>query len=243
MAVQEFLSSNKNRAYPFVEDSNLGNLPRWLLLEFRLINCAAASNGTVVCTGFSKNSEEVTMHFEYVCGENNTEFSIPVRIGSHVSIGSVTVDSGVVVKFAVYGGGSEYSFDVEDGSYELNAKIIGSRILEISRESTVSSFAGVAGVIHVVDGHNTIARTVNNIVYIDVKSNGGLGEDCNVPDDAFDCKKALMFINGQHADTAGNINITGGTGVVVQTGRNASVGGSLVPAITIRHDGSLKGTV
>lgn len=243
MALQEFLSSNKNRAYPFVENSDTGDLPDWVLLDIRLVNCSAIYNGSLSCTGFSKIKSDVTLMFEYGKDADSTKFTIPVTLGTGITVGVLDVSDTIRVQYAVYGGGTEYVLDTTDGEHRKSISVLPTRVLEISKFGSVASFNGASGRIHIVDGYNTSAEIVENTVYVSAGNGLGLGSDCSVPDDAFDCNKALLFVNGQHADTSGNINIVGGEGVVVQTGRNALVGGSLVPAVTIRHDGSLKGVI
>lgn len=239
MVIQEALSANKHRRYPFVENSDLHGMPDWVLLDIRLVDTNyAGSGGSLVCSRFVSDGTTATIVFTYANNENDVSFDIPVEAGSGITVGSINISDNCVVKFAVYGGGSEYRLESID--CEPAADILRSRLVLLDRAAYVHSIAGASGNIRIVDGHNTTARIVGGTVTVTPGAGAGLGSDCNPPEDAFDCSKGLLFINGQHADTSGNININGGAGVIVQSGRMAYVNGSIVPAITIKADPRVK---
>jgi hypothetical protein len=245
---QEVLSANKHRVYPFYEDSNLGNLPEWMLLDIRFVNSTYLGDdhgSRLVCSKFKKEGERVTLFFEYSNSGETKEMTIPVDLGSDIVVGIKRPDLTSACKFAVYGGGSEYSMDLSDGEYSVGATVLASRTIDIGINRKLGSIGGATGVIHVVDGYNTTARIAGNTLNIDVSDGIGLGEPCYDDDsdddtEEFSCNNALLFINGQHADSNGNINIAGGPGIVVQTGRTALVHGSVIPAITIRCSESIE---
>lgn len=231
-----------------------------------------------------KSPRTVTLLFKY----GTVDFSVPVKIGSGVVVGKATPASDLSIRYAVYGGGSEYPFGVVDGNYGISSRIVPSNVTSLSKDMYLSGITGTggtaAGVIHVRDGYNTTAHVYGNTVHVEVGSGIGLGAYCpeeptridcyyydgkiyedvqhateitgvsgvvyddvltgrsykwngesfEVTYDAFDCSKAFMFLNGQHANTSGNINIVGGPGVSVQTGRTIVVDGKHLPAITIK---------
>lgn len=243
--IQDLLSENKNRVFPFKEDSNIGKLPPWVLLDIRLVDAYCkedASSAHLKCVGFTVSDEVLTLKFTYSVGETKTEFSIPVKVGSDIGIGTVEITGSMSCKFAIYGGGSEYTLDLPDGEYDVDAEILKSRLIVLGDNRKVFSFGGATGVIHVVDGHNTFAKIVDGAIEISIGNNYGLGSDCTIEDDenVFNCKKALMFINGQHADSSGNINITGDGKISVQTGKMTVVDGKMVPAISLKASSLLE---
>ena len=240
--IQEILSENKNRAYPFKEDSDLGCLPNWILLDIRFVNVDyknAEEPSVLRCTKFTSNGESATLSFSYVNGENNIEFDIPVLLGSGTTVGTINTSDSTACKFAVYGGGSEYNID-GDVECELDAQILETRVIETGLDRKVGSIGGATGEIHIQDGHNTTAKLVGNEITVTAGRGLGFGNACTDDESAFNCSNALLFVNGQHADTSGNLNIVGGAGIVVQTGRTALVDGIIMPAIVIKVSDSIK---
>lgn len=241
MAIQDVLSENKHRRYPFVEDSNTGGLPDWVLLDIRLVDTDySGETASLLCIKAAVVGDEIVLTFAYTKGDCETSFDISCKVGSDISVRTKTLNSGCVVKYAMYGGGSEYTLDHDFNETSLEAAVIRSRLVLLDRRLFVKTIGGCSGRVHVVDGHNTEAKIVDGAITVTAGNGLGLGADCEQPEDAFDCIKALLFINGQHADTQGNININGGAGVTVQTGKMAYVNGSLVPAITIKADPQIK---
>lgn len=243
MALQDILSTNKNRAYPFVDDTDASVIPNWVLLDFRVVNTVASGSSddsSVSCTAMDVTESDIVLAFKYSTSEKSYTFEVPVAYGSGISVCTVNVARGITATLAVFGGADGYCDNVAQGRHEGDRRIVKTRIIEIDGSSRVHSICGASGLIHIADGHNTDAQVVENVIRIAVGKGLGLGADCTAPEDVFDCSKALLFMNGQHADSSGNINIVGGKGVVVQTGRTAKVDGSIMPAITIRHDGTLE---
>ena len=241
MAIQDTLSENKHRRYPFVEDSDTGQLPDWVLLDIRLVDTNyTGERSHLACKKARVDDNEIVLSFEYAKNDNKTVFDLSCTVGSGISVGTKTVTPGCVVKYAMFGGGSEYSLSADFFESVFNAEIIRSRLILLDRRLFVKTLGGCTGVVHIVDGYNTSAKTVNGTITVTAGNGLGLGADCTQPEDAFDCTKALLFVNGQHADTQGNININGGPGITVQTGRMAYVNGSLVPAVTIKADPQIK---
>ena len=239
--VQERLSSNKQISYPFKENENLGQLPKWMLLDVVLVNAnydGKSTDSSLVCQTMNVHDGEVDLWFKYSCGNEARGFSIPVVLGSDISVGTVGVDEWLYIKFATYGGGSEYSLDLKDGEYPVNAKILESRLVELNKDMKVSSFAGLTGDIKVVDGYNTTARIHDNKVSILIGKGYGLGQYCGNRN-TFNCSKAFLFLNGQRANSDGNINIVGGSGVLVNTGSAISINVVSVPAISIKAASSV----
>lgn len=234
--VQNWLSSNKNRAYPFVENSDTGVLPSWILLDFSLYDSNSDGNNKVTCTGFEVQKPRCFLKFSY----GNTDFSAQIGLGTDISLVSLDVTDTIRARLAVYGGGSEYDLSVEDGLYKVDVDVLPTRIIAVQNTRKAWSLNGVSGKIHLKDGYNTVARLVNGAITVSVGDGYGLGTYCPEESDFFDCSKALLFMNGQHADTDGNINIVGGAGVTVQTGRTALVDGKIVPAITIKAADTIK---
>lgn len=237
--VQEWLSSNKNRAYPFVEDSDLGVLPTWTLLDIQVVDAAPDLTGDgVLCNGFDVLPEAAVLHFS----KGAAAFDIRVVRGSGMLLGVIDVSATLKVKYAVFGGGREYAFP-DEGAYAISAKILPSKVVSIEKTARLWSLNGRSGVIHVADGYNTTTHVIDGEVVVEVGAGLGLGDYCDGLDGAFDCSQALLFVNGQHADTSGNLNIVGGTGISVQTGRTALVGGKVVPALTMKVSDAIKGVL
>ena len=121
--VQEWLSSNKNRAYPFVEDSDLGVLPTWTLLDIQVVDAAPDLTGDgVLCNGFDVLPEAAVLHFS----KGAAAFDIRVVRGSGMLLGVIDVSATLKVKYAVFGGGREYAFP-DEGAYAISAKILPSK--------------------------------------------------------------------------------------------------------------------
>lgn len=234
--VQEWLSSNKNRAYPFVEDSNLGPVPQWMVLDLRLWDSAADSVLELRCTGVRVERPKAYVSFSY----GDASFELPVEIGKGISVLMLSPSDTIRVRAAVYGGGAEYVLGLADGTYEADVRVNPANVVSIGRLRKLRSLNGATGRIHLADGYGTTVRIQDGAVVVSVGNGLGLGTYCRGKDDEedlFDCGLALLFMNGQHADTSGNIDIVGGTGVSVQTGRKALAGGRVVPAITVRASG------
>ena len=237
--IGEILEENKHRRYPFVEDSDTKGLPDCILLDIRLVNVAADNPGSskLLCTSYSVTRETVTLSFEYrdKDGTSLAVFDLQAATSAGINFGTLNVSENIVVKFAMCGIEDMEAVTRFSGPVDVEAEIIKTRIVEIQKESRVTSIGGASGVLHVTDGYNTTARIDGNSIVVSIKNGSGAGNNCVEEDDnAFDCSKALMFINGQHAGSDGNINIVGGGGVSVQTGKNAFVNGEVVPAIVIR---------
>lgn len=241
MVVQEFLSENKHRSYPFEDGCDLGGMPDWVLLDLVVVDTEQFLDCSLRCTKTEFDGTLFRLRFEYTrSGSSPLLFTITAERGSDIVLSTSRVTEGVSVKYAVYGGGNEYDMP-ENFSSEVSAGVIATRIIALDRNMFVRSINGCSGSIHFVDGYNTRAITVDGRIIVTAGAGLGKGAYCDQPDDAFDCTKALLFINGQHADTSGNINISGGPGVIVQTGMNAFVGGSVIPAISIKADPRVKG--
>ena len=88
--------------------------------------------------------------------------------------------------------------------------------------------------------HDT--RIHDNKLFVRIGSGYGLGQYCGNRN-TFNCSNALLFMNGQRADATGNINIVGGSGVVVNSGKSVSIDGKKVPAVYVRAAGSLTGAL
>lgn len=230
--IQEALSANKNRVYPFVDDSDTGMLPSWMLLDLRVMD-AGGRGTTVEMTGVSVDTGTVTLSFAY----SGSTFAIPVELGSGIVVGRLSPEDDLSVKYAVYGGGSEYELGAESGEYAVSARLLPSLVVSLSPGRNVDGISGkggtIGGTVHVMDGYNTTAHVVGGKIRVEVGNGIGLGTYCAGEDETFDCSKAFMFLNGQHANTSGNINIVGGSGVSVQTGRTIAVDGKYMPAITV----------
>lgn len=236
MKIPEPTEENLYRAYPFKENSVFNVIKPWMLLDVLLIDPRSdVSRPALKCSGISVSGSTASLKMDYYGADGvASTINIPIEEGTGITVGTVA-NEGVVLKFATFGGGSLFRFDIEDGEYAEDCEVLESRILAIPRKCFLRTFAGATGTIHVKDGYNTRMRIVSNRILVDVgKGLGNQDAACEDGGQRFVCDNVLQFVNGQHADTDGSIVISGGDGVSVQSGRNAVVDGKIVPAITMR---------
>lgn len=243
--IQEWLSSNKHRAYPFKEDTVPEGIPNWLLLDMLLVNAdfsGTAGESTLVCESVNVDRSSVSLVFEYSTSEATSVFEVPIQLGSGISVGTIDIDDGIKIKFATYGGENEYTLNLSEGVHDVSIPVLESKLIETNRNMKVMSIAGLTGTIKIKDGYNTTARIHNNKLSVRIGNGYGLGQYCGGRN-TFNCSNALLFINGQRADADGNINIVGGTGVVVDSGKSVSIDGKKVPAVYVKAAGNLTGAL
>lgn len=237
MIAQEWLDSNAARAYPFLDDSDFGKLPAWVLLDMRLVDADYRGATSLECLSMTVSDEKVTLSFKY----GDETFSIDVPREEGIRIGTVKPRPTCAVSVAMCGARPGADPLPVNGTYSVGCAIDPARVVGIERTRKLWSINGSSGTMVLKDGYNTSASIVDGTVNVSIGDGYGLGRRCpDEDDDSFDCSMALLFVNGQHADTSGNIDIIGGDGVSVQTGRTALVDGKVVPAITISVAGRLK---
>jgi len=228
--LQEWLNRNAFRAFPLEEDSDL--------------SCAAAAgaaralpNGAVLDARFFLDGEGAVggVFLERVGISESGIVSLEVSTPEgrmRLSGGPDSSRSEFQVLVASIGGcharvvaGSPESLAAHAGDYRLNAppRFLRSRVLAVPSGIGADTITcgGVTGHgdIRVANGVNTELGIRGNSLVLKVRKGIGLGLDCPTLPTAFLCSgNVLYFLNGQKADSSGNIQIYGGEGVSVTTG-------------------------
>jgi len=111
------------------------------------------------------------------------------------------------------------------GKYRLckPARFIGSRVMSvpygIGADTLTCGGVTACGEIRVVDGQNSSLDIDRNNLVLSLRKGLGLGVSCPTASGSYLCDgSVLYYLNGQKADSSGNIDIIGGDGVSVTTG-------------------------
>lgn len=219
--LQEWLNRNAYRAYPFEENTNFlctnGKfLPKSLILDFR-------------CCIFDENCVEMAISEVNVL--KNGEISLKIQLNGSNDDNSIilTTKDGIAVKNdenmsfrAICCKKERLNGFFGDFILKKPARILKSRILSIPYGIGVDTLSagGVesTGIVNVGDGHNTSLDIRSNNLVLTVKKGLGKGAKCGDDLDGPSECPTLYYINGQKADSNGNIQIKGGDGITVTSG-------------------------
>ena len=222
--LQEWLNRNAYRRFPLVEDSDMScagglRLPDSAVLDARFCLFGAHS-GPVELTA--------------------------VRIENGVATAFLSLPGGVRAEvsgngYSTWSDGIERSARVclgtgEDGYYILlkPVRFLPSRVMSvpygIGADTITAGGVTATGDVRVSDGHNTTLSIRRNNLVLGIGRGDGLGVVCRQGASAITCDgRVLYYLNGQKADSDGNIEISGGDGVSVSTGTYKGI-----PAVIVR---------
>ena len=216
--MQEWLNLNAHRRFPLVDDSDLScesgvELPNAALLDARfcmfgvtdgnVLLKSASIHGGVVSLSFALPGidDPAVIESRGFCAWSSSDFSARVYTGSPESL------------------------DGLDGDYVLRkpARILRSRVLSvpfgIGADTLSCGRVSACGDIRVADGHNTTLNISKNNLVLGLRRGAGLGVSCPDVEQSYLCGgSALYFLNGQKADSNGDIGIYGGEGITVSSG-------------------------
>ena len=227
----EWLNRNSARAFPFREDSDMrcsgsgpARLPDDFLLDMRLVasgvdrpESGARLAKVVVADGVCTAS--------FTFGDRSFELSVREP-------GFASCSSNGLYARAFIG-------RIPESAVMTNPpEILPSRILVFPDKCGVDvlSVGGVsaAGVIRVEDGVNTELRVRGKSVILKIGS--GLGDEEPCPEYVASGAKLVHYLNGQRADSNGNLTLFGGDGTIVSTGKYKGI-----PAVIVKADAVMEG--
>lgn len=238
--LQEWLNRNAYRAFPFVEDTDFscsdGNvLPKSVVLDARFCMFDLGCETPVLTQASIYTDGTVELHLR-INGKD-------VELGP--GSGFMTYADEASMTFARIAVGSQAALSGLAGLYRLNtpAPFLSSRTMcipyGIGADTLSSGGVEAVGEVRVEDGYNsTLDIRANNLV-LNVRKGAGRGVDCALPgdDEALVCDgSVLRFLNGQKADSDGNIQIMGGDGISVVSGTYKGM-----PAVIILTSAAISG--
>jgi len=233
--LQEWLDRNAHRRFPFVEDSDLScengaELPNELLLDARFCLFGLEDGPALVRSATIRDDGSASMVVD-LPGLQGVE--IPAS-----GVWSRPPDYSARVVFGFRGRLVPLA-----GEYRLvtPAPILRSRILSvpygIGADTLTCGGVTAHGAIRVADGHNTTLDIGGNNLVLALGKGRGLGVVCRDDPKAELCDgKVLYFLNGQKADSDGNIDILAGEGVSVTTGTYKGI-----PAVIVKTSAVVNG--
>lgn len=230
--MQEWLNRNSSRAFPLVDDADMScvggtTLPNSILLDLR------------VCF-FGTEKPDVRLVSATVSGGSaKLVFSCA---GSEVEVsgsGLVHRTSGDM-SWHGYLAGEDALSDVE-GEYTLlrPVPLSPARVVDMRYGVGVDALScgdrQATGVVRVSDGYNTELDIHGNSLRLRVGDGLGKGTKCIEHADDYICDGAVLYyLNGQKADSDGNISLKGGNGIRVASGTYRGI-----PAVIVLTDSSV----
>lgn len=233
--VQEWLNRNAYRRFPLVEDSDMS-----CLFE-------DPTDSSDKCGPHALCSSDKTLPNSVILDARFCLFGLedgPVKlVSANISESgtvSIVVDlpgkQGVVIPESGLWNDDEFSARVVFGNRETLSEIAGVYTLchpaEFLRSRVISIPYGIGvdtltcgsttgcGEVRVADGHNTsLDIDNNNNLVLSIKKGLGLGVVCPGSYGGTLCDGSMLYyLNGQKADSSGNIDILAGEGITVSTG-------------------------
>lgn len=233
--LQEWLNRNSYRAYPFIENTNFScingkSLPNSVILDARfcifgtkqalvLLKSIEITVDTIVASLILR---EVEIETET---EPEAEPDIKETIITVTSVGSILSysNSEGTLSLRIISNNKQNLKDCI-GKYELNtpAQFLESRVMcipfGIGVDTITADGTTATGIIKVANGTNSVLNIRRNNLVLNIGKGLGEGVKCQELEDVpvMTCDGSIIrFINGQQADSDGNIQIFGGDGIAV----------------------------
>ena len=223
--LQEWLNRNSYRAYPFIENTNFScvdgkSLPNSVILDARF--CIFGTTQVLVLL----QSVEITadmVSVSLILRETEPDIKETIiTVTSENSILSYSNSEGTLSLRII----SNTKQNLKDciGKYELNtpAQFLESRIMcipfGIGVDTITAGGTTATGIIKVTNGTNSVLNIRRNNLVLNIGKGLGEGVNCQELEDVpvMTCDGSIIrFINGQQADSDGNIQIFGGDGIAV----------------------------
>ena len=230
----EWLDGNSGRAYPFREDSDMSVvggvvsvLPNSFLLDMRVVSTGRRpGDARLLAASVSGDSVSATLSI------GGGLFEISGKAG-----GRSVVRDGTLSVSAAFG-----EHGLPDGFYRMARppSILCTRVVALPFSAGIDRIVcgGVAahGDIHVANGRNTELNIVGGRLRLDIGRGLGLGMPCDGdPAVGMPCgRRPVLYLNGQKADSDGNMGIFGGEGVSVSSGEYGGI-----PAVVVRESAEI----
>jgi hypothetical protein len=221
----EWLNANRYRRYPFRDDTNLtctGSraLSNDVLLDCRLVSCTSAQ------AALSLSNVEVTAG-QLICAFSYGSVSFYVTVPAAASYPYTVTGSALGLQYTlIFGEGCKTLLAWPVGTYSLNESPVLQPTLTVVQDrhrvdtvrATGSGQTTLSGLVYIEPGYNCEPVVMPNKIRLSAGLGYGAGRYCNSLNDAVrSCAEAILWVNGQNADEAGNLPLVGGPGVEVES--------------------------
>lgn len=262
--ISDWLNDNRHRAFPFREDSSFKtnapaswSFPMSALVDFSLHDLTREldEDWSVTMPRVGHDASGVYMEFLYrdmtfrciVPSTSDEVVSSPVEPVGDIPQGVYIRGTARVCPFSVPAS-TVYTFATPPEI--LPTRVVhlplGRGVTSISAYNASGTRVTVGGddelPIHVGPNCYSDLRIYDDGINLEISETAGLGQCCQSQSLDDSCKNKLLFINGQIANSSGNIDFEAGPGITVRPSGMTFIPelGTSVPSVTIKASPSLK---
>lgn len=262
--ISDWLNKNMHRAFPFREDSSFSTnapaswkFPISAIVDFSMHDLTRDIPTDTNVTMTSVGCDDAGAYIKFSYRGLVLECRVPASIQDAVAC-PVVPESPPPGVF-VHGTVTLCQFTPPNKDYEYSftdpPEILPTRVVHIPMGRGVTSISAYdrsgnrvsAGSEYGVDLHlgpNCYCdlRIYDGVVNMEASETSGLGQCCSEQSLEDSCKNKLLFINGQIANSSGNIDIEAGPGITVRPSGMIFVPelGTSIPSVTIKAAPSLR---